>query len=226
MATTAEPRITKLDDLQKLVALCKRRGFVFASAEIYGGFANTYDYGPLGDADNTAYLRPETAQGMFVNFANVATTMRRKLPFGIAQVGKSFRNEITPGNFLFRTLEFEQMELEYFVEPGSDEEWFDYWVAEREPGYLVLGIRPENLRRFEHPSEKLSHYSKRTVDIEYRFPFGDGWGELEGIANRSKGPDGSSWDLWQHEHSSGQRLTVFDEDKKQHIRPGVVEPAG
>ncbi len=291
MATTAEPRASKLDDLQKLVALCKRRGFVFASAEIYGGFANTYDYGPLGallknnvrdawirtniqrrddvdlidaaiitaprvweasghvkefadplvqclgecknryradqvvgpkcpncggplsearmfhtmfrtqvgpveDADNMAYLRPETAQGMFVNFANVATTMRRKLPFGIAQVGKTFRNEITPGNFVFRTLEFEAMEVEYFVEPGTDAEWFDYWVAERERWYHELGIRPENLRRYEHP-----------------------------IANRSKGPDNTSWDLFQHEQASGQRLTLFDETKKQHIRPGVVEPA-
>jgi glycyl-tRNA synthetase len=320
MATTAEPRTSKLDDLQKLVALCKRRGFIFASADIYGGFANTYDYGPLGallknnvrdawirsnvqrrddmelldaalitsprvweasghvkefndplvqclgecksryradqlegttcpkcggklteprmfntmfktqvgpvtDEDNVAYLPPETAQGIFVNFVNVATTMRRKIPFGIAQVRKSFRNEITPGNFVFRTLEFEQMELEYFVEPGNDEEWFDYWVAERERWYLELGIRPENLRRFEHPTEKLSHYSKRTVDIEYRFPFGEGWGELEGIANRSKGPDNTSWDLYQHEQASGQRLTLFDEEKKQHIRPGVVEPA-
>src|SRR5438874_70233 len=117
------------------------------------------------------------------------------------------------------------MEVEYFVEPGSDEEWFDYWVAERERWYLELGIRPENLRRYEHPSEKLSHYSKRTIDIEYRFPFGDGWGELEGIANRSKGPDNTSWDLYQHEQASGQRLTLFDETRKQHIRPGVVEPA-
>jgi glycyl-tRNA synthetase len=172
-----------------------------------------------------AYLPPETAQGMFVNFANVATTMRRKLPFGIAQVRKSFRNEITPGNFVFRTLEFEQMEIEYFVPPGTDEEWFDTWVAERERWYLELGIRPENLRRYEHPVEKLSHYSKRTVDIEYRFPFGEGWGELEGIANRSKGPDGSSWDLWQHEQASGQRLALYDEQTKQHVRPGVVEPA-
>jgi glycyl-tRNA synthetase len=162
---------------------------------------------------------------MFVNFANVASTMRRRLPFGIAQVGKSFRNEITPGNFVFRTLEFEQMEIEYFVEPGTDEKWFDYWVDERESWYTRLGIRPENLRRLEHAPEKLSHYSKRTIDIEYRFPFGEGWGELEGIANRSKGPDDSSWDLWQHEQHSGQRLSLFDEEKKQHIRPGVVEPA-
>jgi glycyl-tRNA synthetase len=181
--------------------------------------------GPTHEDHDRAYLRPETAQGMFVNFANVASTMRRKLPFGIAQIGKSFRNEITPGNFVFRTLEFEQMELEYFVEPGTDEEWFERWVDERERWYLDLGIRSENLRRFEHPQEKLSHYSKRTVDIEYRFPFGEGWGELEGIANRSKGPDETSWDLWQHEQSSGERLTVFNEETKQHVRPGVVEPA-
>jgi glycyl-tRNA synthetase len=263
MTTTAAPpaRHRELDDLQKLVALCKRRGFVFPSSEIYGGFANTYDYGPLGvllknnvreawtrstvlrrddvelidaalitnprvwvasghfdqfndplvqclgecksrfradqidtakcpicggklseprmfntmfqtyvgpthDEQSLAYLRPETAQGMFVNFANVASTMRRKLPFGIAQIGKSFRNEITPGNFVFRTLEFEQMELEYFVEPGTDEEWFDRWVDLRERWYTDLGIRSENLRRFEHPQDKLSHYSKRTIDIE------------------------------------------------------------
>ncbi|HEY3063554.1 MAG TPA: glycine--tRNA ligase, partial [Chloroflexota bacterium] len=171
------------------------------------------------------YLPPETAQGIFVNFANVAGTMRRRLPFGIGQVRKSFRNEITPGNFVFRTLEFEQMEIEYFCEPGTDEEWFDYWVNEREAWYTRLGVREQNLRRYEHPQDKLSHYSKRTVDIEYRFPFGDGWGELEGIANRSKGPDGSSWDLNQHEQHSGQRLMLFDDDKKQHIRPAVVEPA-
>jgi glycyl-tRNA synthetase len=316
----SEPSPGMLDDLQKLVALCKRRGFIFASAEIYGGFANTYDYGPLGtllknnvrdawvranvqlrddielidaalitsprvwiasghveqfndplvqclgdcknryradeidttmcpncggklseprmfntmfktqvgpvaDEENIAYLPPETAQGIFVNFANVATTMRRRLPFGIAQVRKSFRNEITPGNFVFRTLEFEQMEIEYFFEPGTDERWFDYWVDERERWYRSLGLRAGNMRRFEHAADKLSHYSKRTVDIEYRFPFGEGWGELEGVANRSKGPDGSSGDLYQHELRSGERLALYDEDKKAHIRPGVVEPA-
>jgi glycyl-tRNA synthetase len=316
----AETRSGRLDDLQKLVALCKRRGFVFPSAEIYGGFANTYDYGPLGvllknnvrdawlrtnvqrrddvelldaalitsprvwvasghvsqfndplvqclgecksrfradqlstplcpncggklseprmfntmfttqvgpvlDEDNLAYLPPETAQGMFVNFATVASTMRRKLPFGIAQVRKSFRNEITPGNFVFRTLEFEQMEIEFFVEPGTDEAWFERWVDLREQWYLDLGLDRTRLRRYEHPAEKLSHYSKRTVDLEYRFPFGDGWGELEGIANRSKGPDGTSWDLWQHEQASGERLTVFDEQRRAHVRPAVVEPA-
>ncbi|MDQ3809701.1 MAG: glycine--tRNA ligase, partial [Chloroflexota bacterium] len=130
-----------------------------------------------------------------------------------------------PGNFVFRTLEFEQMEIEYFVEPGTDERWFEYWVDQREHWYQQLGLRPENMRRFEHPADKLSHYSKRTIDIEYRFPFGDGWGELEGVANRSKGPDDSSWDLWRHEQYSGQRMALFDEDKRTHVRPGVVEPA-
>src|SRR5258708_16109196 len=134
---------------------------------------------------------------MCVNFANVDTTMRRKLPFGIAQVGKSFRNEITPGNFVFRTLEFEQMELEYFVEPGTDEEWFDYWLAERERWYIDLGIRPANLRRFEHATEKRSHYSKRTMEIGNRFRFGGGWGGLEGVANRSKVPQTRGVDLCQ-----------------------------
>jgi glycyl-tRNA synthetase len=316
----AETPGARLDDLQKLVALCKRRGFVFPSAEIYGGFANTYDYGPLGvllknnvrdawirahvqrrddvdlidaalitsprvwkasghvdkfadllvqclgecknrfradhvpgnncpncggplsearlfntmfrthvgpveDEENVAYLPPETAQGMFVNFGLVATTMRRKLPFGIAQVRKSFRNEITPGNFVFRTLEFEQMEIEYFVEPGTDEQWFEHWVDERETWYLSLGLNPAHLRRYEVPPDELAHYSKRTIDLQYNYPFGDGWEELEGIANRSKGPDDSSWDLWQHEQMSGERLTLFDEQKKAHVRPGVVEPA-
>jgi glycyl-tRNA synthetase len=181
--------------------------------------------GPVADEENIAYLPPETAQGIFINFANIAATMRRKLPFGIAQVRKSFRNEITPGNFVFRTLEFEQMEIEFFVEPGSDEQWFEVWVDAREKWYQSLGLRGENMRRFEHPPEDLSHYSKRTIDIEYRFPFGDGWGELEGIANRSKGPDSSSWDLYQHEQHSGQRMTLFDEETRSHIRPGVVEPA-
>ncbi len=303
-----------LDDLQKLVALAKRRGFVFPSAEIYGGFANAWDYGPLGtllknnvrdawiranaqlrddvdlldaalitnpevwrasghveefvdmlvqclgeckdrfradhvvgdrcpncggklseprpfngmfkthvgpveDDASVAYLPPETAQGMFVNFKNVATAMRRKLPFGIAQVRKSFRNEITPGNFIFRTREFEQMEIEYFVKPGTDEEWFDHWVDWREQWYLELGLRPENLRRFEVPAEERAHYSRRTVDLQYRYPFGKGWEELEGIANRGE------YDLRRHEEHSGEPLTVWDEESKEHVRPYVVEPA-
>ena len=303
-----------LDDLQKIVALSKRRGFVFQSAEIYGGIANAWDYGPLGvlmknnvkdawiranvqlrddvdlldaaiitapqvwkasghvdefvdqlveclgdckrrfradhvegnkcpecggglsdprpfngmfrtqvgpveDETSLAYLRPETAQGQFVQFKNVATSMRRKLPFGIAQVGKSFRNEITPGNFIFRTREFEQMEIEYFVEPGTDAEWFDRWVDMREQWYLGLGVRAENIRRYEVPTEERAHYSKRTVDLQYRFPFGKGWEELEGIANRG------DYDLCRHEKFSGEQLTLFDEQTKAHIRPYVVEPA-
>ncbi|HTE58705.1 MAG TPA: glycine--tRNA ligase, partial [Solirubrobacteraceae bacterium] len=142
--------------------------------------------GPIETEEGLHYLRPETAQGIFVNFANVLSSARMKPPFGIAQVGKSFRNEITPGNFIFRTREFEQMEMEYFVEPGSDEEWFEYWIDASEAWYLGLGITRENLRRFEHPQEKLSHYSKRTVDLEYRFRFqGNEWGELMGVANRT-----------------------------------------
>ncbi|HEX9014365.1 MAG TPA: aminoacyl--tRNA ligase-related protein, partial [Chloroflexota bacterium] len=263
--------------MEKIVSLCKRRGFVFPSSEIYGGFSSTWDYGPLGSllkanvkaswirsvvqerddmvlidaailmhptvwrasghiesftdplvdcksckqrfrADHVegdrcpncggeltearqfnmmfktfvgpveedaavAYLRPETAQGIFVNFKNVQTTTRRKLPFGIAQVGKAFRNEITPGNFTFRTREFEQMEIEYFVAPGTDEEWHSKWVADRVAWYRRLGMREENLRLREHEKEELAHYAKATVDLEYQFPFG--WSELEGVANRT-----------------------------------------
>ena len=304
-------------DLEQIVNLCKRRGFVYPSAEIYGGFRSSYDYGPLGalmlrnvkDAwvramvqqrDDTVlidaailappavweasghlanftdplvdctsckqrfredhlddrsicpgcgakdsftearafnlmfkthagpiegsgaevYLRPETAQGMFVNFANVLQTSRKKPPFGIAQVGKSFRNEITPGNFIFRTREFEQMEMEFFVEPGSDEQWHDYWLEQRWNWYTDLGMNPENMRYFEHPQEKLSHYSKRTVDIEYRFRFaGSEWSELEGVANRT------DFDLKTHGEHSGTDLSYFDQDKNERWVPYVIEPA-
>ena len=297
--------------------LCKRRGFVYPSAEIYGGFRSSYDYGPLGslmlrnvreawirtmvqqrddvllidaailappqvfeasghlsnfsdplvdctkckqrfredhltDPDvcpNCAakgsftaarafnlmfktfagpvegsgavvYMRPETAQGMFVNFLNVLQTSRKKPPFGIAQVGKSFRNEITPGNFIFRTREFEQMEMEYFVKPGDDEQWHQYWIDERTRWYVDLGINPDNLRHFEHPQEKLSHYSKRTVDIEYRFNFtGSEWGELEGIANRT------DFDLKTHSEHSGTDLVFFDQTTGTKYTPYVIEPA-
>src|SRR2546430_7729419 len=268
------------DLTEQVVNLCKRRGFVFPSSEIYGGFRSTYDYGPLGvllkrnvmdawwrsmvqlrddivgldasilmapkvweasghlatftdplvdckkckerwredqiegtcpncgstdltearpfnlmfktfvgpveDEGSVAYLRPETAQGIFVNFMNVLQTSRKKPPFGIAQMGKSFRNEITPGNFIFRTREFEQMEMEFFVKPGEDEKWQEYWMEQRWNWYTGLGLREENMRWYEHPKEKLSHYSKRTADIEYRFQFGGNeWGELEGVANRT-----------------------------------------
>jgi glycyl-tRNA synthetase, dimeric type len=176
--------------------------------------------GPVEDASGLHYLRPETAQGIFVNFTNVMTAARKKPPFGIAQVGKSFRNEITPGNFIFRTREFEQMEMEFFVKPGTDEEWHQYWIDERTSWYVDLGISRENLRHYEHPKEKLSHYSKRTVDIEYRFGFAGGeWGELEGIANRT------DFDLTTHSEHSGQDLSYFDQSTGERWIPYVIEPA-
>ncbi len=309
---TADPEL-----FDRVVNLCKRRGFVFPSAEIYGGFRSTYDYGPLGvlmlrnvkdawwrsmvqmrtdvvglDAailsppqvweasghlanftdplvDCTTcktrhredqledpnvcpscgaegaftearafnlmfkthagpvegsgaevYLRPETAQGMFVNFKNIIETSRKRPPFGIAQVGKSFRNEITPGNFVFRTREFEQMEMEFFVVPGTDEEWHQYWIDARRAWYEGLGIRPENLRVREHGQDELSHYAKRTVDLEFFFPDASmGWSELEGIANRT------DFDLKAHEAASGQDLSYFDPATNERYHPYVIEPA-
>lgn len=305
------------ESMDTFVSLCKRRGFVFQSSEIYGGIGGFWDYGPLGaelknnikrawwkamvqerddmvgldaaiimnprtwvasghvetfadpmvdcksckhrfrtddltpdaagnrrcpdcggeltesrmfnlmfktfvgpveDEASIAYLRPETAQGIFVNFENVLTTTRRKLPFGIAQIGKAFRNEITPGNFIFRDREFEQMEIEYFVMPGSDEEWHERWIEDRLSWWLGLGVRPENLRLREHSREELSHYAKRTVDIEYNFPFA-GFAEIEGIANRT------DFDLTQHEKFAGRTLRYFDEATGQHVVPYVIEPS-
>ncbi|MDA1061484.1 MAG: glycine--tRNA ligase [Chloroflexi bacterium] len=299
--------------METLVSLAKRRGFVFPSAEIYGGFASTYDYGPLGvemkrnirelwwrrmvqersdvvgleaaivtnpavwrasghvdsftdplvdclecqsrvRADHieaetcpvcgavgrftderqfnllfrtfvgpvqeeaaTAYLRPETAQGMFVNFDNVLQSTRRRLPFGIAQIGKSFRNEITTGHFTFRMLEFEQMEMEYFCDPESSMEQYAYWKQERLAWYHSLGIRPERLRLRDHATEELSHYSRATADVEYLYPWG--WGELEGIAHRG------DFDLKAHAAASGKSLTYFDPEREVHVVPHVVEPA-
>jgi glycyl-tRNA synthetase len=305
-------------NMDTFVSLCKRRGFVFQSSEIYGGLGGFWDYGPLGvemknnikrswwrymvqerddivgietsiimnprvweasghvgrfgdpmvdckkckhrfraddlapdekgatkcpdcggelteprlfemmfktavgpvaDEASVAYLRPETAQGMFVNFENVLTSMRRKLPFGIAQIGRSFRNEITPGNFIFRDREFEQMEMEYFVTPGADAEWHDKWIEARMKWWTdVLGIRSENLRLREHTPEEMSHYSSRTVDIEYDFPFA-GFSEIEGIANRG------TFDLTQHEKFSGKSLRYFDQEANEQILPAVIEPA-
>ena len=305
-------------NMETFVSLCKRRGFVFQSSEIYGGIGGFWDYGPLGvelknnikrdwwrsmvqlrddvvgietsiimnprvweasghvatfadpmsdckdckrrfrtddittnekgerrcpecggeltearmfnlmfktfvgpveDDASQVYLRPETAQGMFVNFDNVLTTTRRKLPFGIAQIGRSFRNEITPGNFIFRDREFEMMEMEYFVMPGTDEEWHERWIEERLNWWTDrLGVRKENLQLREHPKEELSHYSKRTVDIEYDFPFA-GFSEVEGIANRT------DFDLKQHEQHAGRTLRCFDETTNQQIIPYVIEPA-
>ncbi len=176
--------------------------------------------GPVEDESGLHYLRPETAQGIFVNFKNVYTAARMKPPFGIGQIGKSFRNEITPGNFIFRTREFEQMEMEFFVEPGTDETWHQYWIDTRTDWYVDLGIDRENLRHYEHPKEKLSHYSKRTVDIEYKFGFsGSEWGELEGIANRT------DFDLGTHSEHSGQDLSFFDQGKNERYVPYVIEPA-
>jgi glycyl-tRNA synthetase len=300
-------------DLDQVVNLCKRRGFVYPSGEIYGGFRSSYDYGPLGslmlrnvkeawvrtmvqqrddvvlidaailgapqvfeasghlsnfsdplvdctvckrrfrqdqieDRDcpqskkgceftdarafnlmfkthagpvegegATVYLRPETAQGMFVNFANVLQTSRKKPPFGIAQVGKSFRNEITPGNFIFRTREFEQMELEFFVPPSESAQWYDYWCKSRLQWYIDYGIPADMLRIREHAKDELSHYSAGTSDIEFLFPWG--WGELEGIAQRT------DYDLKQHAEHSRQKLEYFDQSTNERYVPYVVEPA-
>ena len=297
--------------MEKIVSLCKRRGFVFPSSEIYGGLASCWDYGPFGvelkrnikdawwktivqerddvvgletsimmhpkiweasghidrftdplveckschlrwraeelgdekcpkcggeltkprmfnlmfktfmgpveDEASTIYLRPETAQGMFVNFENAVTISRKKLPLGIAQIGKSFRNEITPGNFVFRTREFEHMEMEYFVKPGDDKQWFDYWVKERFNWYIDLGIKKENLRLRQHSKEELAHYAKDCYDIEYLFPMG--WAELEGIANRG------DYDLTQHAKFSGKDLSFYDNESGQHYIPYIIEPS-
>ena len=307
--------IRRLSDLQTLVSLCKRRGFVFQSSEIYGGLGSCWDYGPLGSlmklnvkmawwkamtrrsdvvgidaailmaprvwkasghvdgfsdplvdckdcrsrfrADNAesylkdkscpncgsknlteprdfnlmfktnmgpleddssvVYLRPETAQGIFVNFENVQTTTRHKLPFGIAQIGKSFRNEITPGNFIFRTREFEQMEMQYFVKPGEDEEQFSAWKQIRWDFYKSVGLEEEHLRFTPHGPDELAHYAKAAEDIEYKFPIG--WSELEGVHNRS------DFDLKQHQEFSGKSLEYFDEGSKEKFVPYVIETA-
>lgn len=297
--------------MEKLVSLCKRRGFIFQSSEIYGGLEATYDYGPLGvelknnvkqiwwrdvvtsradvvgmdaaifmnpkvweasghvqefhdplvdcknckaryradqididkpcprcgikdwtdqrqfnlmlkthygpseDSSSVIYLRPETAQGIFVNFVNVQTTARMKLPFGIGQIGKAFRNEITTGNFLFRSREFEQMELEYFVHPQESSKWLDYWVQSRFNWYKNLGITSEKLRLRQHKDDELAHYAADCYDVEYEFPFG--WSELEGIADRG------TYDLDQHIKSSGKKMTWFDPKSNEHITPAVVE---
>src|SRR5438874_1636510 len=300
--------------MENIVNLCKRRGFIFPSSEIYGGFRSTYDYGPLGvlmlrnvkdawwrstvqlrddvvgldaailsspkiweasghlanftdplvdcrkckerfredqledpsicpncgakdsftearafnlmfktfvgpveEDASTAYLRPETAQGMFVNFLNVLNSTRKKPPFGIAQQGKSFRNEITPGNFVFRTREFEMMEMEYFVPPDEGAKWWEYWCAERLGWYTDLGIPAEQLRLRPHDPDELSHYSAGTADVEFLYPWG--WGELEGIANRT------DYDLKRHAEFSGERLEYFDQGSGERYVPHVIEPA-
>jgi glycyl-tRNA synthetase len=173
--------------------------------------------GPVESDSSVVYLRPETAQGSYVNFLNVQTAARQKVPFGIAQIGKAFRNEITPGNFIFRTREFEQAEMQFFVEPGTDEEWFEKWLEERQDWHKSLGVRPENLRLHEHGPDELAHYAKKAVDIQYQFPFG--WKELEGVHNRT------DFDLGRHEQYSGKRLEYIDSGEGKRFVPYVVETA-
>jgi glycyl-tRNA synthetase len=199
-------------------ANCGTRG-QWTEPKMFNGLLRTY-LGAASDESGMHYLRPETAQGIFVNFENVMRSARTRPPFGIAQVGKSFRNEITPGNFIFRTREFEQMEMEFFVVPGTDEDWHERWINERMDWYVGLGIDRDNLRLYEHPKEKLSHYSKRTVDIEYRFGFqGSEFGELEGIANRT------DFDLKTHSEKSGKDLSYLDPATNERYYPYVIEPA-
>ncbi len=197
---------------------CGTRG-AWTDPRPFNGMLKTY-LGVIEDESGLHYLRPETAQGIFLNFANVMNSARKKPPFGIAQTGKAFRNEITPGNFIFRTREFEMMEMEFFVKPGTDEEWHQRWIDLRVEWYVGLGIAPDNLRLFEHPAEKRSHYSSRTVDIEYRFGFvGSEWGELEGIANRA------DFDLTRHSTFSGVDLSYLDAATNERWVPYVIEPA-
>jgi glycyl-tRNA synthetase len=197
---------------------CGTKG-AFTEPRNFNGMLRTY-LGATEDESGLAYLRPETAQGIFINYRNVLQTSRKKLPFGIAQIGKSFRNEITPGNFIFRTREFEQMEMEFFVQPGTDEEWHEYWINAREDWFLDLGISTDNMRRYEHPAEKRSFYSKRTVDLEYKFDFpGNEWGELEGLANRT------DYDLSVHAKASGQDMSYLDPETNERYTPYVIEPA-
>jgi glycyl-tRNA synthetase len=197
---------------------CGTRG-AFSEPRMFNGLLRTY-LGATEDESGLAYLRPETAQGIFINFRNVLQTSRKKIPFGIAQQGKSFRNEITPGNFIFRTREFEQMEMEFFVKPGTDEEWHDRWISERLGWFVDLGVRKDSLRLYEHPADKRSHYSKRTVDIEYRYEFpGSEWAELEGIANRT------DFDLTTHAKASGVDMSYLDPETGERYVPYVIEPA-
>jgi glycyl-tRNA synthetase len=199
------------------VVLCPNCGGAeFTEPKQFNQMLKTF-LGPIEDDDAVAYLRPETAQGMFVNFPAVQAVSRKKLPFGIAQIGKAFRNEITPGNFIFRTREFEQMEMEFFVEPGTDDEWFEYWVDRRMQWYLDLGVSKEKLRLRPHEPDELAHYAKAATDVEFEFPFG--WHELEGIANRT------DYDLDAHQRASGEDLTYFDQADERRFLPYVIEPA-
>jgi glycyl-tRNA synthetase len=220
-----EGEIPKLDyhKLLRLVAkgangrLCPNCGGIRLSEPRPASLMLETFLGPVQETATKTFLRPETAQGIFVNFDNVLQSIRKKLPFGIAQIGKAFRNEITPGNFTFRTREFEQMEIEYFVMPGTDDEWHQRWIDERFAWYQRYGIRKENIRLREHERDELAHYAKRCVDVEYQFPMG--WSELEGIANRA------DYDLKQHSEYSGKTLDYFDEESKQRVIPFVIEPS-
>ncbi len=207
-------RLDKLENAEQCPS-CGKRG-TFTEPKMFNLMFRTHT-GPVESDDNMVYLRPETAQGIFINFENVRRANRLKLPFGIAQVGKSFRNEITPGQFVFRTREFEQMEMEFFCEPAEAQKWFEYWVDARHRWYLDLGMNPDRLRIRPHESDELSHYSAGTVDLEYDFPWG--WDELEGIANRT------DFDLKQHAEHSGQDLRYFDQETNERFFPHVIEPA-
>ena len=194
---------------------CGKRD-IFTEPRLFNLMLRTH-MGPVETDENLVYLRPETAQGIFINFANVLRVSRQKLPFGVAQIGKSFRNEITPGQFVFRTREFEQMEMEWFCLPSEASHWFEYWVDARRRWYLDLGMNPDNMRIRPHPADELSHYSQETVDVEYRFSWG--WDELEGIANRT------DFDLKQHSQHSGEDLSCFDQASGVKVVPYVIEPA-
>ena len=212
----ADPDSVPMDEI--VCPDCGNRGS-WTEPRMFNGLLKTF-LGPVEDDEGLHYLRPETAQGIFVNYNQVLSSSRKKPPFGIGQIGKAFRNEITPGNFIFRTREFEQMELEFFVEPGTDEAWHEQWIADRLAWYTSLGIDENNLRLYEHPEDKLSHYSKRTVDIEYRFGFsGNEWGELEGIANRT------DFDLGTHAEHSGKDLAWLDQSTGERWIPYVIEPS-
>ena len=207
-------RLDKLEDPEQCPS-CGKRG-TFTEPRQFNLMFKTH-MGPVEDEDNLVYLRPETAQGIFINFENVRRSNRMKLPFGIAQIGKSFRNEITPGQFVFRTREFEQMEMEFFCRPEEADEWFNYWVEHRFSWYTDLGIDPDKLRLRPHDADELSHYSAGTSDIEFLFPWG--WDELEGIANRT------DYDLKQHTEHSGEDLRYFDQETNERFFPYVIEPA-
>ncbi|MEK9659163.1 MAG: glycine--tRNA ligase [Chloroflexota bacterium] len=205
-------RADHLDDPTR----CPEDGAALSAPRLFNLMFKTF-VGPVEDSANQVWLRPETAQGIFINFDNVQTATRLKLPFGIAQVGKSFRNEITPGNFIFRTREFEQMEMEFFCKPGEDDAWHQHWIEQRWNWYVGLGLRPERMRLRPHEQDELAHYAKGTSDIEYLFPWG--WSELEGIANRT------DFDLGRHETHSGHNMKYFDQEASEHYWPYVIEPA-